>query len=141
MTMRSIWCKSRLRRLGVERALVRAGVRDGDQVQVGDLGVHLPSRRHLQPEPSGRTTSRHKAKASSAKEMAQKRAGHGWQRIWLMTHAKGTTRTAQDCARVVVKIGSSSVTGADGAVDTAAIVKACATRSSRCASGTGTWSS
>ena len=27
----------RLRKLGVERALVRAGVRDGDQVQVGDL--------------------------------------------------------------------------------------------------------
>jgi GTP-binding protein len=29
--------QGRLRRLGVERALVRAGVRDGDQVQVGDL--------------------------------------------------------------------------------------------------------
>jgi GTP-binding protein len=27
----------RLRKLGVERALVRAGVRDGDQVRVGDL--------------------------------------------------------------------------------------------------------
>jgi hypothetical protein len=26
-----------LRKLGVERALVRAGVRDGDQVRVGDL--------------------------------------------------------------------------------------------------------
>jgi GTP-binding protein len=43
----------RLRKLGVERALVRAGVRDGDQVQVGDLAFVYHSDDIFTPEVPG----------------------------------------------------------------------------------------
>jgi GTP-binding protein len=58
--------QSRLKRLGVERALVRAGVRDGDQVQVGQLSfTYHPD--DLQPDSAqtaerGRNPNRKKAK-------------------------------------------------------------------------------
>jgi GTP-binding protein len=52
--------QARLRRLGVEKALVRAGVRDGDHVQVGDLGFtyHPDDLEREEPEVVDRRTRR-----------------------------------------------------------------------------------
>ena len=62
------YVQGRLRRLGVERALVRAGVRDGDVVHLGAAELHLPARggdrrRRWSPPPppedeTGRPTQR-----------------------------------------------------------------------------------
>jgi GTP-binding protein len=50
----------RLRKLGVERALVRAGVRDGDQVQVGDLAFVYHSDDTFTPEVAGSDARRNR---------------------------------------------------------------------------------
>ncbi len=107
--------QARLKRLGVERALVRAGVRDGDQVQVGDLAFtyHPDDLRPGDSEVPARKTKRaRRAEVGSIRSIG---SGHV------------TARPGQDVStrpeRVVVKIGSSSVTAADGDVDTAAIAQ------------------
>ncbi len=67
--------QARLRRLGVERALVRAGVRDGDQVQVGDLAfTYHPD--DLQPEgPTGKDPSPRRKKLAAAKRSGRATRG------------------------------------------------------------------
>ncbi len=59
--------QARLKRLGVEKALVRAGVRDGDQVQVGDLAFtyHPDDLRPGEPEAPDRKTKRARRAESS----------------------------------------------------------------------------
>ena len=67
--------QARLRRLGVERALVRAGVRDGDQVQVGDLAfTYHPD--DLQPEgPDAGESSDETSQVGGPKAVRQTHAG------------------------------------------------------------------
>ncbi len=63
--------QARLRRLGVERALVRAGVHDGDQVQVGDLAfTYHPD--DLRPEDAD-SADRRKRRAADGR--TSKRSG------------------------------------------------------------------
>jgi GTP-binding protein len=58
----------RLRKLGVERALVRAGVRDGDQVQVGDLEfVYHPDDIFTSEPPDSARTRNRKGKGKQTK--------------------------------------------------------------------------
>ena len=85
------YVQGRLRRIGVDRALARAGARDGDVVHIGELSFTWY---RDQPEFTGEPSA-------GAAEPAR---GDG------RTAAVGppTART------VVVKIGSSSVTTADG---------------------------
>jgi GTPase len=64
--------QGRLRRLGVERALVRAGVREGDQVQVGDLAFtyHPDDLRPEESEPSRRGSARTRRAGSKRSDRA-----------------------------------------------------------------------
>ena len=67
--------QARLRRLGVERALVRAGVRDGDQVQVGELGfTYHPD--DLRPEGlEGEDRARRRTRAEDSKRPGRSARG------------------------------------------------------------------
>jgi GTP-binding protein len=58
--------QARLKRLGVEKALVRAGVHDGDHVQVGDLAFtyHPDDLEREEPEVSDRATRRARREGS-----------------------------------------------------------------------------
>lgn len=67
--------QARLRRLGVERALVRAGVRDGDQVQVGELGfTYHPD--DLQPDgPEREDRAKRRTRQKDANRPGRSRRG------------------------------------------------------------------
>jgi GTP-binding protein len=57
----------RLRKLGVERALVRAGVRDGDQVQVGELAFVYHPDEIFSSEPPDADRSRKRKQSKGAR--------------------------------------------------------------------------
>ena len=89
----------RLRELGVDRLLTRAGVRDGDVVTVGALSLRVVARRRQRGPRPRRAPPRDSSRASRATRSSRSRE---------------TTMTSRS---VVVKIGTSSVTDAQGGVD------------------------
>ena len=99
------YVQDRLRRLGVDRALARAGARDGDLVPIGELSFVWY---RDQPEFTGQPSSD-----------AGGRDRHGTGAVTDRTGRPPGTGGASVARTVVVKIGSSSVTRADGAVDAA----------------------